>query len=284
MNGIFKILLKFLDFLGFSNLFLAIAVFLSTLQGGFVFENIKEAAFSFSIVNFTAAFILYNLQRIYQSVWPTTDERLLWYRRNKKWIFTIAILLAIIFINSFESIFFHYTQGIYVYSLCALMSLIYFLPPINLRKIKLVKQFAIAFVWIIVCCVIPFLFHGNKYSGMKSITKEEYLYILSQFCFISALCIPFDIRDIEKDTIEGTPSIPVVFGIKKSKIFAIVLMLIYLIPAFFVHARGVLFVRISIVLISTLLILQTTPNRHRYYFIYLTDGIIVLQAILIYLL
>jgi hypothetical protein len=284
LNALFKIPKLCLDFFGYSNLFLAIAVFASTLQGGFIFKNISLSAFSFSFLNFAAAFYLYNLQRIYQSAYPTTDERLLWYRRNKKWIFTIALLLILLLSQTFWNTFINYTQGIFVYCICAFLSLLYFLPPLSLRKVKMIKQFAIGFVWVVVCCVIPLMFHDNSYSGIVSITKDEWLYIVSQFCFISALCIPFDIRDQEKDRKEGTHSLPVVLGIQNSKWVAIGLMGIYLMLAFFIEERDLLLIRGIIFIISILLIANTTPQRHRHYFIYLTDGIIILQTLLLYFL
>ena len=148
----------------------------------------------------------------------------------------------------------------------------------------MIKQFEIGFVWVVVCCVIPLMFHDNSYSGIVSITKDEWLYIVSQFCFISALCIPFDIRDQEKDRKEGTHSLPVVLGIQNSKWVAIGLMGIYLMLAFFIEERDLLLIRGIIFIISILLIANTTPQRHRHYFIYLTDGIIILQTLLLYFL
>lgn len=196
----------------------------------------------------------------------------------------MAILFVFLFYRTFWFIFNNYTQGIFIYCFCAFLSLLYFLPPLSLRKTKMMKQFAIAFVWIAVCIVIPFMFHNNVYTGIKAFTKDEWLYIVSQFCFISALCIPFDIRDVEKDKQEGTQSLPVALGIQNSKLVAIGLLLIYFVLAFFIETRSLVPVRGLILVVSAIVIMRATPQRHRYYFIYLTDGIIVLQTLLLFFL
>lgn len=276
-----KIAKSSLDFLGYSNLFLAFAVFCSTIQSGFVFNNVSSSSVHFSVVNFLAAFFLYNLQRIYQSSYPTTEQRLLWYRKNKKWIFTIAILFCVLLLQRVWDIFIMYKEGIFIYCVCGLISIFYFLPPFNLRKIPGIKQFYIALVWVMVCIIIPFMFHFKEYSGMENFTKDGILYIISQFCFIAALCIPFDIRDMEKDKEEGTKSLPVILGLQKSKWVAIVLMLIYFILAFFIETKSLVGVRGIVFLVSVIVIYFSNPNRHRYYFIYLTEGIIILQTVLL---
>jgi 4-hydroxybenzoate polyprenyltransferase len=233
------------------------------------------------MLNFTAAFCLYNLQRIYQSTLPTTDARLLWYRRNKKWIFTIGILMAVGFAETAWDIFMTYKQGIFVYCICALLSIFYFLPPLHLRRIAGLKQFFIAMIWVLVCIVIPFMFGEEHFTGTRYFKKDQVLYIISQFCFIAALCIPFDIRDVKKDREEGTRSLPVVLGVKQSKIIAVVLMVIYCGLAFFIDTKNLVETRVVILLVTLIAIYFSEPKRHRYYCIYFVEGIIVLQTILL---
>lgn len=270
-----------LDFLGYSNLFLALAVFCSTIQGGFIFNYASRSATHFSLVNFIAAFFLYNLQRIYQSSLPTTNSRLLWYRKNKKWIFTISILLVLFFAENIWNIFMTFKEGVVVYGVCALISILYFLPPFNLRKIPCLKQFFIALIWVMVCIVIPSMFQASDYIGLANFDRNVWLYTASQFCFIAALCIPFDIRDVNKDREEGTKSLPVVFGLQKSKLVAITLLVIYLVLAFFMGIENLVGVRGIIFLVSVAAVYFSNPKRHRYYFIYLVEGIIILQTILL---
>lgn len=276
-----KIAKNSLDFLGYSNLFLALAVFCSTIQGRFIFYHIVEPAHYFAILNFVAAFFLYNLQRIYQSSLPTTDPRLLWYRKNKKWIFTLAILMVLPVFNLPFEIVKIYKEGIYVYAICALLSIFYFLPPLNLRKIPFLKQFYIALVWVMVCIIIPLLFEEEHFTGAVYFNKDSILYIISQFCFIAALCIPFDIRDVNKDREEGTKSVPVVIGVKNAKYFAIALLLIYFILSFFIETKSLVGVRGIIFIVASLVVWSSEIKRHRYYFIYLTEGIIILQTFLL---
>ena len=276
-----KIAKNALDFLGYSNLFLALAVFCSTFQGRFIFKHVNDSAISFSVLNFVAAFFLYNLQRIYQSSLPTTDSRLLWYCKNKKWIFTLAILLGVLLFQPLWYIVVDYKEGILVYCVCAILSVFYFLPPLNFRKTPYMKQFYIAFIWVIVCIVIPFMFDESFFLGLKVFYKDEILYVISQFCFIAALCIPFDIRDFNKDKEEGTRSVPVMIGIKNAKWFSISLLFIYFILSFFIEVKSLVGIRGIVFVAASLVVWFSDTHRHRYYYIYLADGIIVLQTVLL---
>jgi len=276
-----NILSRFFDFIGYSNLFLAFAVFCSTLQGSFIFEDAFQSCFVFAIVNFIAAFFLYNAQRIYQSFKPTTDIRLLWYRKNKKYIYTIAILLLILFGRLLFYTVEIFTEGIIVYVLAGLLSLIYFLPPFELRRKPFLKIFYISLVWILVCFVVPFLFKKDIYTGTEYFQRDQWLYLVSQFCFIAATCVPFDIRDVEKDRNEGVKSIPVLIGVRNTKILGIVFLLIYLVIAFFIETKDLVGIRGLVFAVSGLVIWFAQPGRHRYYFIYLSDGLIILHALLL---
>ena len=282
MNFIRQIVKNSLDFIAYSNLFLAFAVFCSTLQGGVIFNYASKSFTHFAIVNFMAAFFLYNLQRIYQSSYPTGESRLLWYRKNKKWIFTLGILFALLFSKEVWHVFVTYKQGILIYCMCAIFSILYFLPPFNLRKIPYIKQFCIAFVWVVVCCFIPLMYEAKNFMGLFYFQKDHSLYLISQFCFIAAMCVPFDIRDVEKDKQESTITFPVLLGINKSKIIAIVLLTIYFSLTFFMESVSLVSVRGIVFLAAGTVIYFSSPNRHRYYFVYLTDGVIILQALLHY--
>ncbi len=283
MKFVSQILKNFFDFIGYSNLFLAFGVFFSTFQGGLIFDHAVQPGFLFAIVNFFAAFSLYNAQRIYQSFKPTTDERLLWYRRNKKYIFTLGILFILVLARTLFTIFEVYQKSILIYCGIGLISVAYFLPPVELRKKPFIKSFYIAFAWVIVCVVIPFMFEQENFTGLKHFQKDEWLYIISQFCFIAAICMPFDIRDIEKDTADNVRSFPVLIGIQKSKLFAIGLMVLYLILAFFIEVKSLVVVRGLVFLASVLVIWFSETSRHRYYFIYLADGLIILQTLLLFI-
>lgn len=283
LKGVSQIVSNFFNFIGYSNLFLAITVFCSTFQGGLIFERAIQPCFLFALVNFLAAFFLYNTQRIFQSFKATSDERLLWYSRNKKYIYTIAFVFILVFTRLTYTILTTYKESFFLYGITGIISLIYFLPPFELRKKPFLKSFYIALAWVLVCVVLPFLYNEENYEGPGHFNKDQWLYILSQFCFIAAICMPFDIRDIEKDRTEGVRSIPVIIGIKKSKIVAITLMLIYLVLAFFIEIKSLVFVRGLVFVASVLVIVFSEPQRHRFYFIYLADGLIILQSVLLFI-
>lgn len=279
MNLLFKVL----DFLGYSNLFLAFGAFCSTLQGSFLFSNSKESSYAFAIVNFSAAFTLYNAQRIYQSYSPKTDRRLLWYGNHNKLIYFIEIILFVLFAKFIFITFLTFKESIFVYTISGVISILYFLPPFEFRKLAFIKIFYIALIWVIVCTIIPLLFHGNLYQSIKYFTVDNWVYIFSQFFFIAAICIPFDIRDLDKDKADNVKSIPVLLGVNKSKVFGLILLLIYLVLAYFIEIKSLFPIRGIVFFISVIVLYLSQPSRHRYYYIYFADGLIILQTVLLYL-
>lgn len=284
LKKIKKIIFGFLDFIAYSNLFLSLAVFCSTFQAGFIFNYSKTSSFLFGIVNFLAAFVLYNAQRIYQSLNPEAENRLLWYQKNKKYIFTLFFVFAFVFSRLIYAVFSMYYQAFFIYLVLTPLSLIYFLPPFELRKKSFLKSFHIAFIWVIVCVIVPLLFEEDGYKGLADFKKDELLYALSQFCFIAAICIPFDIRDYEKDKHQHVNSLPVLTGIKKSKYTAFLLLIVYLSLSFFIETKNLILIRGGVFTASIIVVAFSEPKRHRYYFMYLTDGLIILQSLLLFIL
>ena len=276
-----KFVTTILDLVGYSNLFLAFCVYCSTLQVGLLFHEHSDSAYLFATINFLATFCLYNVQRIFQSFQSTNDERLLWYRKNKYYIFILVVFLIFSFSNLILKILFTYKEATLIYSTLVIFSLLYFLPPFEFRKIPFLKGFYIAFAWVTANAIIPLLFLGESYRGIIYLQKEHWAYVLSQFFFISAICIPFDIRDMTKDKVSNVGSLPILLGLKKSKMIAIFLLSIYALLAFSMSIKNLFLVRCFVFMVSALGIVFSEQSRHRYFYIYCIDGLIVFQTILL---
>jgi hypothetical protein len=271
----------FLNFIGYSNLFLAFCVFCSTWQVELVFHEHSDSAFLFATINFIATFCLYNAQRIFQSFKSNDDERLLWYRKNKYYIFILIVFLILTFSKLILRTLLTYQETAIIYGILVVFSLLYFLPPFEFRKLPFLKGFYIALAWVTANAIIPLLFRGEIYQGITSLQKKHWGYVLSQFFFISAICIPFDIRDMAKDKKSNVESIPILVGLKTSKLIAIFLLSIYLLLAFSMNIKNLFLIRCFVFLVSALGVIFSEQNRHRYFYIYCIDGLIVFQTILL---
>lgn len=268
---------RIVDFFIFSNLLIAIAAFLFTLQTALNFHYSGPSAAFFAFTNFVSTFTLYNLQRVYQSTKPNTHNRLIWYERNRHLLFTLILIFASLYFIVFKVNYNIFMEGLLFYIPAAVFSLFYFLPPFALRRLPIFKIFFIALVWVITSIYIPLMYNDSSFSFTANLNKNEIAYLIAQFCFISALCIPFDIRDVENDRQNLIRTLPVHFGLSTSKTIGIVLLLVYMVMAQNVQQAIVYFVTGTLGIVLTI---YSSQHKHRYYFSVLVDGLIIVQFIL----
>ena len=166
----------------------------------------------------------------------------------------------------------------------AAISLLYSLPVVRvrgrwraLRDFPLLKVFLIAYVWAAVTVWIPALYLH------KSLTTPVVLVLFARrFFFILALAFVFDIRDYTKDILSGTRTFPGIFGIKATKILALLALSIagVLIP------QGVTPVYLLVLTVPTalaaLVVWYADETRPDYYFALLADGVMLVQFLAVY--
>jgi len=94
--------------------------------------------------------------------------------------------------------------------------------PLPLRNIPLLKIFLIAYVWSCVTVILPLL-AGNKLA----ISWAVAVLFTRRFCFLFALTLLFDIRDLKKDKITRTLTFPGLVGVANTKVLASLLLLVF---------------------------------------------------------
>ena len=145
----------------------------------------------------------------------------------------------------------------------------------NLRDIPGIKIYLIGIVWVVITVLIPYLTNANL-----GLTNTIILFV-SELLFMISITIPFDIRDINLDE-ASKKTIPQLIGIQNSIFTSIIIMIIsqimlqYLMPSLNIGIW--LFTVISIVILYF-----SKPKRQELYFSGLTDGLLILQPILLYL-
>ena len=212
-------------FLVLSNIYVSLCVAALALSTQFIIDS-----FNLDVVLFLffATFISYNFQKIV-SLKRNPDRVHAWFLDNKKLIYFFllcSLIIAIIFFIGFN----YRTQFLII--IVSFISLMY---PFGLRSVPYIKVFIIALVW----CVSTELI--TIFENKLMIETELLLSIFSRFFLIVAITIPFDIRDIKFDFTE-LETLPIVFGIKKSKQIALAMLYVY-------------------ILIEVLRHLVITPNR-----------------------
>ncbi len=154
------------------------------------------------------------------------------------------------------------------------------LPILNkrLRDLPIIKIFVIASIWSYVTWIIP---AGQKPSALTWIVFFE------RFLFLVALTIPFDIRDMRIDGLEGLQTLPQVFGTTKSYgiilfcmiscgFLALALYFSDLIPL--PYLSGLL----TSYLLTMGAIILSAGQKSDYYFSGLLDGMFLIRLAVIY--
>jgi 4-hydroxybenzoate polyprenyltransferase len=166
--------------------------------------------------------------------------------------------------------------------LAVLLSMLYnqkFLG-IHLRSSKGMKAFTIGLVSIITGVLIPVAHHTMLATPLLFLL----LYSLSQFLFISALCIAADLRDIDEDREDHIKTFPLVLGIKSSKRLIVLMLITQLLllltifnSSYISIAQFEVYLLIS--MLSMLFINQLDATKSYFYFILGIDGLIACQAL-----
>lgn len=269
---------RLFDFFLFGNIYVALAS-VCLIQSTSIQLGLNNHLFFYSALSFFATLFIYNLQRIFYS--PQKDNSLLSIRR--KWIFenqfSIKLLCAIGFLGVAITFFFNDYKIIFYLSPLLILSIAYFLPFIKLRQNPWFKLLTLGIVWTTVTAIVPAILYNIDLFSTNFI-----LHFFVRLTFIIAICIPFDIRDIEIDKTENIFTVSQKFGENETRWIAFLFMIlnIFLIIAEF--QVGLLSEKIFIALlisaiINSVLVYMSSSKRSEYFYVVLIDGTMILQGV-----
>ena len=211
------------------------------------------------------------------------SARLAWTLRNKN---VHYLLLLIGFSLIIYSLFSFHLRHFYVLSCLGGIAFLYSFPALPFGKKKRLKEYGIlkiitlSLLWTLVTVWFPA-------NTMPYEPGLFWLVFAKRFLFMFVLCLLFDMRDMDIDRETGIKTFPVRYGIQNSYYFSYLLLVIFLILSFIQYYYwgnpGFLFAMI-ISAIVTFIIIQLT-KKHKSDFIFLAgiDGMMLLQALLVYL-
>ncbi|MBI2271501.1 MAG: UbiA family prenyltransferase [Bacteroidetes bacterium] len=271
---------QFGNFLLFGNLFVSLCAGALTAQTYLLFHIRPNLAYIAFI--FFATLCLYNLQRVvlspaYGQTIPSIRHH--WIINHRKTLISLfslggAGLLICIFLTG--------TTFLYIMTPLAIVSVLYFLPGVRLRKIPAVKALMVAFVWATVSLYIPL-----QLNGEGQLNKELLIIFPERLLFLLSLCIVFNIRDIEHDKLSAVRTIPSLYGIQAGKTVAIVCLLLSLPLSVILYQHSIysmsnMLAIIISAIITTALILNCRKKSSEYFYLLGIDGMMLLQPLLIY--
>ena len=144
------------------------------------------------------------------------------------------------------------------------------------------KLSAISISWAIMAVLIPFA-EAGIYPEMK-ILLLQFLFVC---LFIFALCIPFEIRDMQLEKSRGLRTIPVVMGIKRAKLLGFIALLLGIFIQIYFETIGLISVygmlaMLMVSVLSILLVVYSQEEPTDFYCKFYVDGLMILQFLLVF--
>lgn len=175
-----------------------------------------------------------------------------------------------LFITAYQALIYLSIQALIVLAILGLISVLYSVPQkmLNLRHMPGLKIWWIALVWS-VTVVLPCL-------EMKDITVFKILLqSVSAFCFVAAITIPFDIRDLRRDQ-EKMQTLPQKMGYERSILFATQLLVFsgfLFLTANEFQINRIIVSYILVLLISIWLVRKTSEDQNRWFAAFWIEGL-----------
>lgn len=285
-----KVLLPILDFLLFSNLFIAIC---AVAQGLVTYHLLHAQPDKYILaIIFFGTLSIYNFSMLLSK--PKEPEnspfvRVRWIFSHHRLIISITLIsmlclipLGLLYLSIEAKLLMIFT---------AVLALGYNIPfltlnnqQIGLRNIPGIKLFLIALVWSVSCVLLPVVELEHNYQINIS-SAETLLLVAKRFLFIAAITIPFDIRDLFQDKLYALKTIPVMLGEKKAYIFCQFLLAGYLVLLIlFNQTINADTIGLTLTLLLTgWLIFKSNIKKNEYYYFFYLDGTMLLQYLILVL-
>ena len=277
-----RILIQFIDLLLYSNFFIAVAAFSLVWQSEIIIESTHPNHPSkYAWLVLSASLFVYAMHRI---IGFTNIEKVIENRRIqiiRKFDRHIRIYAAISLIGLLYFAL-HMPFHILLYLIPPTLLVGAYITPLyrgmRFRDMPFVKVFLVGFVWSWVCVFIPFQLHGfDAFSWSMSIMAFE------KFLFITAITIPFDVRDLAVDGLYNIKTIPSSLGVKKSILISNTMLMLAALMVVLAWSMQFLDSQVALGLLAmyaltVVCVSLAHEKRHDYYFSIILDGTIIAQS------
>jgi 4-hydroxybenzoate polyprenyltransferase len=285
-----KVLYSILDFLLFSNLFIAIC---AVAQGLITYHLLKIPPDKYVLAFiFFATIGLYNFSMLLAK--PKKPEespykRVRWIFSHHRMIISITLIAMLCLVPLF--LLYLSIESKLLMLFTGLVAVGYNIPflslnnqNIGLRNIPGIKLFLIAMVWAVSCVLLPIMELQHSHE-LNIAPGDTLLLVFKRFLFIAAITVPFDIRDLFQDKLYALKTIPVMLGEKRAYIFCQFLLLGYLL--LLLLFRQATYPDIAAVVLNLAvtgwLIFKSNIKKNEYYYFFYLDGTMLLQYLLLVL-
>ena len=149
----------------------------------------------------------------------------------------------------------------------------------NLRQIGGLKIYVIALVWTFTTVILPL------YNNDQILNADVLVTSIQRFLFIIILMLPFEIRDLNYDSVK-LATIPQKIGVKKTKIIGVFLLMIFFLLEYFkdeVSSNSIL-ASLVVTLFTLLSVLFSSKKQSKYYSAFWVESLPVVWLIVLLML
>jgi 4-hydroxybenzoate polyprenyltransferase len=270
------------DFLNNSQLFVASCSVLLGFETVIIADSTTNFV-SISLVFFATLFI-YNTSRLTIDIQPGEKQRLTGLtisgRKLHLLLAAFSIFASFIFLTQL-----HFHQ-LLVFALTAIFSIAYMMPlrirekriP-GIRNSLIFKNILLSVIWTLATCLLPLSENTGQIFG------EPMIWMMARrFLFIYALTTIFDLKDLESDKMEGVRTIARSAGFIGTRIISLVAMSIFtLLILLDPHLTNYAYkaALLTSAFITALIIAGVHPQENRNAFVFVVDGAMAIQALLV---
>ncbi|WP_129365152.1 hypothetical protein [Lutibacter sp. HS1-25] len=276
-----QFLQKIKDFYIFSNIHVALAGFCMAKISLLKFEN---SSYKMPVFIALSIVVSYNFIRFYE----IKTSRLIWL---KTWFYEFK--KSLIVLSAFSTLGIWYILGFTNFNFNSLIILIpfalitffYVVPVYKNEKIEVsfrnfpsIKIFSIAISWAAICVLFA-LDEANI-----ALDKNVWIEFVQRFFILIAITLPFDIRDVNYDS-KKLKTLPHVLGVKTSKQFGLILLIIFVLLTFFKenYLISEVYINIIVSIITGCFLWFSSAEKSRYYTSFWVEAIPVFWLFLIVL-
>lgn len=282
-----KILYSAFDALLFSNIFMALCAVAQALVTFLLID--AKPIYTVLAILFLSTLCIYNFSILLSKPnYPQQSpfKRVRWFFGYYRWMVAITIISAILLLPLF---FLVSKESKLLLIFLSVLSFGYGLPMFSagnqkfgLRNIPGLKLLLIGITWTASIVLLP-IFEAESIRQLKITDTDILLLSAKRFLFITAMAIPFDIRDLFQDRKLGLKTIPVVFGEKNAYLLCQFLLIGYLILLFLFRDHGFdqnFFALMITIVLAGWLIFRSKFERNEYYYFFYVDGVLILQYLM----
>jgi len=210
------------------------------------------------------------------------------HRSLANWLRVIQLFSAVAFVLMCYYLFQLSFKTMTLIGFLAVATFLYAIPLIpkryffdeqqNLREISGAKIYIIALVWAFVTVLLPIM------NAELELSADVIVTLFQRFCYVLVLMLPFEIRDLNYDSLK-LATIPQKIGIKKTKTIGVLLLMVFMMLEFFKDEINDKSVILTLIIMSVTLVFLvfSSKRQHKYYSAFWVEAIPMFWLLLILL-